>query len=768
MPPGYGQINLGNPVNRAAPVNRGLVAWYYGLPNNSGGQYWYDLLGGYPVIGGTTAPAWALANYGLKINNGLSFVRASSQYLTSSTLPVAAAPLTLESWCICTDTTDSQELISIGAVGAATSFRLNINGSAKTVRAITTNSGNGISVSAGTWTSGKWMHAAAVFANTASRTAYLDGVPGATDTTSLSAPTPDTLNIGRLIQPGPTNYFNGTCGSVRIYNLAKSTADIIASRTEGLLGWPTAFNRYVPKAWSFGAPVTTGIVYDTSSNSGFQTLSSSYSWSHTCTGANRFLAVDIELLSVAQTVSGITYNGVALSLIGARTTVSSVGRVECWGLIAPATGSNTIAVTLTGAVASAGTAVSYANVNQTTATEAFNSAQATNVGAADATVAITTVTDNDWVHAACVSNDTSITAGQTSRNNVTDSAGTGADEDTNAAVSPAGVQTMSYTGIGAGQTWAIAGYGIRPVSASGAYTLNAAPGSFVYTGTTATLLNDQLLNAATGTFNLTGTVATLLWDQVLNAATGSFLTTGSPVTFLRGLAINAVPGAFLYTGAAATLLNDQILNAVTGIYAYTGTAAALLLDRTLNAAMGSFLTTGSAATFLLGRVLNAVPGEFVYTGTAATLLNNQILNAATGTFTYTGIAATLVYTQSNVLNASPGVFTYTGLSAGLLVGHKLNAATGSFLTTGSVAGFVRGKSLNAATGSFNATGTAAGFARNRIMVAAPASFTLTGIAATLAYTPTGTGRIPTPSWAADNGVTVWSASPGVTDWTVDN
>lgn len=214
------------------------------------------------------------------------------------------------------------------------------------------------------------------------------------------------------------------------------------------------------------------LAFDAASNSGYQSTGTSYSWSHTCTGSNRFLAVDVSLLALAgTTVSGITYNGVALSLIGTQASGTGAVRVESWGLIAPATGSNTIVVTFSGSIvagASAGCAVSYTDVHQTTPTEAFNGATATNVGAADATVTITTVTDNDWVHGAVGTDDTAITANQTSRNNVTGTLGSGADEDTGPKT-PAGAQAMSYTAVAALATWAIAGYGIRPVTAASGF-----------------------------------------------------------------------------------------------------------------------------------------------------------------------------------------------------------------------------------------------------------------------------------------------------------
>ena len=209
------------------------------------------------------------------------------------------------------------------------------------------------------------------------------------------------------------------------------------------------------------------IVADASSNSGVQTATASYSWSHATSGSNRFLSVDIELLSVpGTTVSGITYNSVAMTLIGVKSTVSGAGRVECWGLIGPTIGTNTIAVTLSASIISVGTATSYNGVHQTVATESFDSAQATNVGAADATVTITPIADGCWIHGAVVADDDSISANQTVRNNVSSAGvGSGLNEDTGP-VTPAAATVVSATGIGAAKTWAIGGYAIRPVSAS--------------------------------------------------------------------------------------------------------------------------------------------------------------------------------------------------------------------------------------------------------------------------------------------------------------
>lgn len=226
-------------------------------------------------------------------------------------------------------------------------------------------------------------------------------------------------------------------------------------------------------------PVSVGIAFDIAANSGDQAAASSYSGSASWNGANRLLAVDVSMLGPGVTVTSMTYGGANCTFVGAQSTVTSFGRIEQWRIIssdsgAPGTGANTLSVTLSGSLEFSVEWVSYTGVHQNTPTEAFNSAQATNVGAADATVNITTVADNCWVHGAVVASDTSITANQTSRNNISGTLGSGANEDNNTAKTPAGSVTMSYTGVAALATWAIAGYAIRPVAASSINTIIAA------------------------------------------------------------------------------------------------------------------------------------------------------------------------------------------------------------------------------------------------------------------------------------------------------
>lgn len=258
-------------------------------------------------------------------------------------------------------------------------------------------------------------------------------------------------------------------GSAITFNV--STTTTYATETTLAAGGNLSPTNYISQFTGTGVSVV-GIAFNTASNGGDQTAVSTYSGSHSWSGTNRMASIDVPCLGPGVTVTAMTYGGAACTYIGSCATSTSFGSVECWRICssdagAPAAGVNTLSITLSGSIEFTPLWSTYTGVNQFLPTEAFNSAQATNAGSAtDASVSITTVADNCWVHAAVVANDTSITAGNTSRNNVSGVLGSGANEDNNAAKTPAGAVSMSYSGMGTTTTWAIAGYAIRPVAAA--------------------------------------------------------------------------------------------------------------------------------------------------------------------------------------------------------------------------------------------------------------------------------------------------------------
>lgn len=230
------------------------------------------------------------------------------------------------------------------------------------------------------------------------------------------------------------------------------------------------------------------ITFDAASNSGYQAASSSYSWSHTCTGSNRILIVSVSTLSALATVNTITYNGVSLTRVRLDSDSVAIG-TEIWRLVAPATGSNTIAVTLSGACVSGSSASSYTGVNQTTPIDANNgNTGTTGAGGGSSTLTVTSATNNTWAVDAIVTADTTITvhSGQTQRNNITGAAGSGAQSDKGPVASPSDV-IMQWDNIGGLLNWVASGVtlasdGVSPsasVSPSSSASRSLSPSSSV-------------------------------------------------------------------------------------------------------------------------------------------------------------------------------------------------------------------------------------------------------------------------------------------------
>jgi hypothetical protein len=128
-------------------------------------------------------------------------------------------------------------------------------------------------------------------------------------------------------------------------------------------------------------------------NTGFVT-NTSLTWAHTTTtNSNRVLLVGVTIQSNSSTVSSVTYNGASLTKLDAGSCPNSEFtpscEVELWYLIAPATGTHNVVVSVTAAASIQAGAVTYYNVDQTTpmGTVALNNGTASGgVGSTSLTV----------------------------------------------------------------------------------------------------------------------------------------------------------------------------------------------------------------------------------------------------------------------------------------------------------------------------------------------------------------------------------------------
>lgn len=140
------------------------------------------------------------------------------------------------------------------------------------------------------------------------------------------------------------------------------------------------------------------IALDTSTDGG--TGTTSLTFSHTCTGSNLilFVAADGNQTAGGNVLTGITYNGVAMTQV----TGSPIAKAGRWFylfyLVGPATGAHNVVISNPGSDYTAGSAVSYTGALQSGQPDATNTSQAN--GVTHNTVTVTTIKDNCWVVAA--------------------------------------------------------------------------------------------------------------------------------------------------------------------------------------------------------------------------------------------------------------------------------------------------------------------------------------------------------------------------------
>ena len=177
------------------------------------------------------------------------FVAASNQYLVVSSTPVTAAPMTIACWAI-RDLTGNRGLVILGNSSNANA-RMGIwSSNGGLVQAFTFDTGNnGGTSSAGAATTGTLFHAAGVFASSASRTAYANGVAGNANTSNITPTGLNRIGIGARVRSSVDSYHDGLIAEVGIWNAALTAAEI-ASLAKGV-----TCNKVRPQSLVFYAPL---------------------------------------------------------------------------------------------------------------------------------------------------------------------------------------------------------------------------------------------------------------------------------------------------------------------------------------------------------------------------------------------------------------------------------------------------------------------------------------------------------------------------------
>lgn len=167
--------------------------------------------------------------------------------------------------------------------------------------------------------------------------------------------------------------------------------------------------------------------------------------SHTISGSNTYLVVPI-FESTTDTVTGVTYNGVAMTLLAPTVKGGSIWNSSLWGLANPTTGTNNVIVSRSGGSTINVGSISYNGVDGTSSVNA--TATDTQGSVTSITATLTTTVDDCWLVAnfAGISN-LAASTGSTFRESFsgTDSSSATNTYDSGATIGTAGSKSMTVT-----------------------------------------------------------------------------------------------------------------------------------------------------------------------------------------------------------------------------------------------------------------------------------------------------------------------------------
>ena len=165
-------------------------------------------------------------------------------------------------------------------------------------------------------------------------------------------------------------------------------------------------------------------------------VGTSLTWAHTCTGSDLILIVGSGDNDTGS-VTGVTYNDVAMTQIGTGVNPSVTAYQRLWYKTGPATGANNCVISSSSSTTLRGRSSSFTGASQTGQPDSTN--KAINSGTS-ISVSTTTVADNCWSVGVAQNNQDAFTAGEGTT--IRGEAGIAA-IDSNGAKSPAGSYSLN-------------------------------------------------------------------------------------------------------------------------------------------------------------------------------------------------------------------------------------------------------------------------------------------------------------------------------------
>lgn len=274
-------------------------------------------------------------------------------------------------------------------------------------------------------------------------------------------------------------------------------------------------------------PTTNQISRDAATNLG-STAGTTLTAAHTCSGSNRILFVHIRAAGTTDTVSSVTYAGVAMTLVNKTFGINNLG-TYLYYLIAPSTGSNNVIIN-TGVAAISAVAVSYNGVLQSGQPD--SSTTNSNASTTGLTTSVTSIADNCWTIMGINtgSGNTLPGAGSVA---VQEGPNTGVEMfDSGHRITPAGSVSMTFTCDSGAGACVMASFSPSTVTA---YTMTADQGAYVLSGQAAAVGRLFTLVANYGSYLLTGLSSALSFTGWSNLAKSS---TSTPTNTSKNTATN--------------------------------------------------------------------------------------------------------------------------------------------------------------------------------------------------------------------------------------
>jgi hypothetical protein len=156
----------------------------------------------------------------------------TNQYI-SGNAPVTALPMTFACWANSNAGTSAQTMINISRDPDGSTHRLNLNlqgtVAGTPIRGVQIGTEGTFNANAGAFGANVWQHSCCVFASSNSRTAYRNGVPGTTNTSTVNTSLLSLLYVGAVrLAASPGNYMSGNLMEVGIWNAALTTAEVLS------------------------------------------------------------------------------------------------------------------------------------------------------------------------------------------------------------------------------------------------------------------------------------------------------------------------------------------------------------------------------------------------------------------------------------------------------------------------------------------------------------------------------------------------------------